>query len=210
MTHKPYRLISPTHPDISQKAANILKLPTDHKVMQAIRQSGKSSMCIRLASNRALRGNYHIVVCAPTVQRLSLLRSKIVLCVGVEELLVNNTSQLVFKNGSVINFCALHNDHTVRGLSPDLAIVDDAAECDNKGLADLLTYSKNSFIVSTRPFNKKNNEFWKRWKAAKKVRHGCYTMDAKDCKHLPKSYLENMKKMMSPELYKREFTIAQR
>ena len=96
------------------------------------RQVGKTTMCAIKALYKALKHEKQVVVILSPTQRQSSLMFRKVRAYSKNELIIDlieseSQTRISFKNGSEIHCLPGNNPDTIRGYSPNLLIIDEAA-----------------------------------------------------------------------------------
>lgn len=152
-------------PDTWQR--KLLRSHPHRALVTTSRQSGKSTCCAAMALHRChTRPHFVVVAVSPTQRQSTLLVSKVrdfAERLGIT-LVKANAMSLEFTNGSVI-YALSGNANTVRGYSPDLLMIDEAAyTTDSLYIACLpmLAATKGDLIAITTP-NGRRGWFWDEW-----------------------------------------------
>jgi excinuclease UvrABC ATPase subunit len=210
---------------------NIIRDSSSTKIVQAVRQSGKTGFLVDYALAKSqLNYNHNIFLVSCNVNMSNYINNElrdtyIKIPYGYRsDVKVCRKDQLGFDNGSAIYTVAATNPHLFRGFNVGTLLVDEMAFCtDNRIMRELLEnvmhrldFSKNSeiIIISTRKSrSKKNNLFWKMWLDANeskpffKTHFKPFAIRTKDVPHLTKEKMKNIKSIIDRAAYDREFTI---
>lgn len=131
------------------------------------RQTGKSTSCAALGLHRANTWDKSVIVAvSPTQRQSTLLISKMrafAQALGIQ-LIRNNQLSLALANGSEIFALPGHPD-TVRGYSPDLLIIDEAAYTSDAlytACLPMLAATHGDLVAISTP-NGQQGWFWNEW-----------------------------------------------
>lgn len=214
---------------------NIIKDPSNFKIVQAVRQSGKTNLIIDLAFAKSQVNSFKtIAICTlnNNMRRLiiDMIREKyealpLHLKHGIDTLRYTTGPNFVFSNGSSIHVISLENNCCAfRGYALNDIFIDEMAFIQNQKTLDgtmqtiiPCMYGQGNAsitIVSTRASRSiKRNVFWRIWTRSieNKSTYGIvfkpFTIRSKDVKHLNRSKLSEMKMNMGRTRYEKEFTI---
>lgn len=147
--------------------AELLSRQPHRSLMVCSRQSGKSTSCAALALHRALSGPERVIVAvAPSQRQSSLLVSKVrsfATALGLQ-LARNAVLSLQLANGSIVHGLPGSSD-TVRGYSPQLLIIDEAAYTSDElytASLPMLAATRGDLVAISTP-NGQSGWFWREW-----------------------------------------------
>lgn len=147
--------------------ANLLDRQPHRAMVVCSRQAGKSTVCAATALHRAVSAPRRtIVVIAPTQRQSTLLVSKIRDLAGALriDLTRSAATSLEFANGSVV-YGLPGAPATVRGYSPHLLILDEAAYMHDElyeASLPMLTATQGDLVAISTP-NGQQGWFWREW-----------------------------------------------
>lgn len=194
------------------------------KIVQGVRQSGKSRIIKALAVLHAIMVPYKTILVTSfnrsssnhindeirqLYDSLSDPKPKMEVC---------NQRQIVFENGSTI-YTDVANCHSSRGMNVDILLMDEAAfynENDIKQFWDNNLYimkmgKREIVIVSSRKNrSKKTNFFWRTWLEAENGSNGFkqFKLSNKHCTTKRNSkWVKEMKSILGRTTYDKEYTI---
>ena len=207
---------------LNQPQCNIIWDKAQFKIVQGVRQSGKSRIIHALAMLQAvmLPGKTIFITAykhdaAKCINR-DLKDLYIMLPNSKPAVTMWNNGQIEFDNGSRI-FTGIANCCSARGLHIDVLLMDEAAFYNEKDVKEFW-YSlangrmvKEIVIVSTRNSrSKKKNFFWRTWLGAVEGTNGFkpFKISNKDCvNERGLKWVKEMKKILGRKAYDREYTI---
>lgn len=206
-----------------EKQFEIYKNKYPYKIIQGIRQSGKTKLLIDTAIDRALNeSNVNIAFVSPTLHMSDFIKTELknrfynvphILCVF-------NKDKIVFTNGSTIYFGNIGPSLITKfkGIRMDMTLIDELAFADNNHALEFLqnNFSKEIVIASTRKNRSKKNIFWNIWLHAIEGEPWMrgrvfkpFTVTLKDCPHV-KNIAKDAKRNMPRSQYDLEFTIRKK
>ena len=208
---------------LNQPQCNIVWDDAPFKIVQGVRQSGKTHIIKALAMLHALMcWGKTILITANTHQMAHRINEDIkTLYNSLPEPKPRATSwnqmYIDFDNGSRIVTC-IANCCSGRGLTIDMLLMDEVAFYNEK---ELKLFWESNFplikgmgreivIVSTRKNRSmKTNFFWKTWIGAQDGKNGFkpFTISNKDCPHKDKKQVKAWKNILGRAAYDREHTI---
>jgi hypothetical protein len=201
---------------LNNKQKEILNSKSKFKIIQGIRQSGKSSILKLAAIQEVFKPNKIVYLLTNThIESYKLYKDILhVICgnlkLGIFIKFITAKS-IEFVNGSKIIFGSIYNEHDInkiRGIDISLLLIDDAAynKFYNKPEVYNKFYSKSVIIASTRNSRSKKEFFWALWLQAVLGDSGItpFTLSKKDCPHIKSSI---NKSTLSKKAYEREYTI---
>ncbi len=199
----------------------ILEDKHNFKIIQAVRQSGKTShLTLSALSYSQFYENKTIFIGVVNHAMCKYIKDEIMNAYqklkiyekhGIQ---ICNTNHILFENGSEIRIHCVTQD-CVRGYGIDYVLLDEFAFVDNNVAKSFIEsvypclYGKRDAkfeIYSTRKNRSKKNMFWKLWLSPEKHGFKCFSIPSKQCPHL-KPKLKQMKTIMTKQRYEREFII---
>jgi phage terminase large subunit len=210
---------------LNNKQTSIICDPAKYKIIQGVRQSGKTMMIEIAALIAAISGSYKTIAILSSKHQMSesirqdIYRLFMQISKNPKGITVNNSRNIHFANGSTIFFGSFNSPDALRGMGIDLLILDEAAYAsDERSMKDLWKSNwpvlnlRNSkvIIASTRNSRSKKEFFWKMWLDAVEDKSNFvpFTLGAKDCPHIKNR--GNLKKYMSRAQYDREHTLRRK
>jgi len=199
------------HPDSWQE--ELLDSTSDRVLLNASRQSGKSTCCALIALHRAIYHPGSLILClSPTLRQSGELFAKIT---GFYQDLPNSASvptkvqrsdTLELENGSRVVSLPGDRPGVIRGYSaPALVLVDEAAQCKDeliKALHPMLAVSKGRLFLISTPFGMSGVFF-----EAYQERHRWHYIEApaSECPRISPEYLEEQRVLLGEWFYEQEF-----
>jgi hypothetical protein len=167
----------------------------NNKIVQGIRQSGKTTLALAEALYESINGNTVVFVCMNASQ-IPYLKSMTI-----------RLNKVIFLNSSNKNFI-----DKIRGLKYDKIIFDEISLSNyQKELIDFISLNINVCpisIYSTRNDRSKKNAFWKFWiESEKNNLFKRFTISYKQCPHLTKEKRKELKLMLGRTTYEKDYTI---
>jgi phage FluMu gp28-like protein len=157
-----FRFITDFEPTEYQK--RILLDPATYLTIRASRQSGKTEvMAVKVLLNCVLQDKFQTLIIAPTQRQSSIVFNKIDMYLMRNEFLstgcVYRSKQYIqFSNGSEIYNLPGNNAETVRGYSPNMIIVDEAAYVKDavyEAIQPSLSATGGRMVLISSPFGKR-------------------------------------------------------
>lgn len=147
--------------------AKLLRDQPHRALVVCSRQAGKSTVCAAMALNRALSAPHQVIVAiSPSQRQSSLLVAKVrgfAEALGLE-LVRNAVMSLQLANGSIVYGLPSSAD-TVRGYSPNLLIIDEAAYTPDglyTAALPMLAATQGDLIAISTPAGQAG-WFWREW-----------------------------------------------
>lgn len=212
---------------LNRKQRDIVCNSSRFKIVQAVRQSGKTSkVCYATIINEIISNPHKTVLFMATdlknIDRVkSELRKQIITLFKSEDIIsVCNRNQICLRNYSRVIFGTFNSPDCARGLGINMLVMDEMAYAQSQAhLKDfwsstypvLVTSNSKILIISTRKSrSKKKDLFWKLWVDAveEKSKFVPFTIGAKDCPHA--NARSAWKKHMSRAAYDREHTLRRK
>jgi hypothetical protein len=209
---------------LNDKQQEIVYDTSKFKIIQGVRQSGKSFILECIALKEAFQNsNTTILITSYTVQSAELILKHI------RDLYYNITPEnkpgieiltkklIVFDNGSEIHVGSTA-ENAGRGFGVDILLMDELAYCNETKLQSywdsmfptvICRHPGKVVIASTRKSRSKNNLFWKLWISAVDKKKGVFkpfTINSKDMGRT-KETAKELKSILGRAKYDREYTI---
>jgi len=161
---------------LTEKQQEILDDPSRFKIVQGVRQSGKSRFLNTIAllttmfipDKMVFLGSYKKLSARNNLEDIKELYYSLPE-VGKPEVITWNQNQIEFVNHSTIYTGAV-TPYCTRGLGIDLLILDEIAFCNNTNVKDfwdsnfpIMKHRGEVIIASTRANRSKKNFFWNTW-----------------------------------------------
>jgi hypothetical protein len=198
-----------------------------YKIIQGIRQSGKSKIIQSIALQDAIECPYTTIVIATydlnnaTCVVSSLMHTYINISAELKPaLLAKNNTEIVFTNYSSIKVIPVGTPDVLQGLKIDTLLMDEVAFAKSDKAQSFYhtarccqsTSSTSKVVIaSTRMNRSKKNFFWKMWLDAMdgKNKFKPFKLAIKDCPHL-KDRISDMRENMTRSQYDNQFTIRRK
>ncbi|MHA1642263.1 MAG: terminase large subunit domain-containing protein [Promethearchaeota archaeon] len=174
------------------------------------RQVGKSLMAAVKALYRAfMYPKQQILIIAAYRQQANLVFSAIKECINnseyIKDKIIRETlTQIHFDNGSVLYCLAAGLGKSIRGFSPDMIILDEAAFVPDKvweAIEPMAAVKDATIILLSTPFGK-TGFFYEKFKTDEYTK---FHIRCRDCPAYKKEYLERMKKTKPQIIYQQEY-----
>lgn len=222
-----YKLLNPV---LTEKVKEILLDTSPHKIVQGVRQSGKSLIIKNKSLFLALVSPYS-TICIACINHqyneyfrgaiLDLYNNLPSFIKNSIKIRVNCRDRLEFTNGSRITFHSISSPDSFRGMSVNHLFVDEFAFAKNndaKEFVDNVLYriicGGTLTVCSTRASrSKKKNAFWRMWLEAidGKSKLKPFTVSSKDCKAFrSRKDLKILKNNLGRKIYEYEHTLRKR
>jgi hypothetical protein len=206
--------------ELTHKQREIVNDPSRFKIIQGIRQSGKSSILLDIALKEACENyNKTIFITSPNLTRSYRLRESlkpIYSFTSIPKMRICGwyKTSIEFENGSKIIFSQPHVANSC-GVTIDVLLMDDMAFCNviqlQKFWDSNFLYFQNTgkiILASTRWSRSKKNLFWKTWLGAIEGTNSFkpFTINSRDTR-IDKNELKEQKNILGRNNYDREYTI---
>lgn len=192
--------------------AALLQRQPHRAMVVCSRQAGKSTVCAAVALHRAISApNRVIVVIAPTQRQSTLLVSKIrdfALALRVE-LSRSAATSLRLANGSEV-YGLPGSPATVRGYSPHLLILDEAAYMHDdlyEASLPMLTATRGDLIAISTP-NGQQGWFWREWDGQGSADWTRVEVPYREIHRLPREFISAQRASMSAARFAAEYECA--
>ena len=209
--HELLKLLSPTHfwrsverPPYPYQEAFISDR-SQHIIIKAGRQTGKSTAAAIKALHSALLPNRNVLIVSPSLRQSTEIFRKIQGYTTKASLEPKRATQtdLELENGSrIVSLPA--SEHTIRGYTAHLLIVDEAAFVQDElfdAIIPSLASTNGSLILLSTPFGK-DSFFYRAWLDPSFSHH---EFSAKECPHYSKDFLASERERMSDLAYRQEY-----
>jgi len=207
---------------LNQPQCNIIWDTAPHKIIQGVRQSGKTRIIEGMALLHAILFPYKTILITSHSKRMSNSINEDIrqLYYSLPKeskpgLKLCSHERIVLDNGSQI-LTSIATENSGRGYGIDLLLMDEAAFYNENSIKDFW-YSlangrmvKEIFIASTRKNRSKKNFFWRMWLGAGEGTNGFkqFKISNNDCPTVRDAkWVKEMKKMLGRATYDREHTI---
>lgn len=206
---------------LSPKAVSIMTDIGDNKIIQAVRQSGKTKyICANAALYSILKPNYTIYIGTIKNSMCSGIRDEIMRLLDCFELdksfIIKNTiNHIQLANGSQIIIRSV-TPESVRGMAINVLLLDEFAyvndNCAKDFINTLIPVLRNTntkiHIISTRKNRSHRNMFWHLWvSAVEGSEFKPYTISNRDCHWRNNKQARLWKDTIGRAKYDTEFTI---
>jgi hypothetical protein len=208
---------------LNKKQKEIIEESSECKIIQGVRQSGKSLILEFIALTEAFKKTNTTIflACAKKVMTKNILDGLKSLYLNAPDYLKISVTRwdstgIEFSNGSKI-IVATPNTAYSCGLKIDVLLIDEVAYCNKKELQEfwdsnfqIVKYANRGKVVlaSTRSSRSKKNLFWKIWTHAVEMENSfkAFKITSKDCGRTKKD-LKTIKNTIGRAAYDREHTI---
>lgn len=209
---------------------DIIEFQAPYKILQAVRQSGKTSFLVEYAIAKAqLQENQTIVIATFNHNMVRLIGEHLKetyfkIPAGCKlSVTTLRHDNIGFSNGTEIIVKSIASPDAFRGYAINTLLIDELAFCQSQNMArDVLSYTipvmrasaSEIIIASTRNSrSKKKNVFWNIWHNAINdektygVEFTPFVIRTKDVPHFTREKLRHMKNSMGRTKYEKELTI---
>jgi len=203
-----FRFVTNETPTKYQEA--ILKDESKQITIRASRQSGKSEVtAVKVLWTAITNSNSQILLTAPTMRQASIIRNKMnafMLRTPLMQFTINySQSYIKFKNGSEIYSLPGTNPETVRGFSPDLLVIDEAAYVKDRvysALEPSMAQTNGSTMLISSPYGKKGRFYDSHTKLDY---YSKYHIPWSDCPFISREYIEKERQSKTEMEFKQEY-----
>ncbi|MHC1597239.1 MAG: phage terminase large subunit [Methermicoccaceae archaeon] len=209
--HELLKLLSPSHfwraiekPPYPYQHA-FLEDTSQHIIIKAGRQTGKSTAAAIRALHTALLPNKSVLIVSPSLRQSTEIFRKIQAYATKAKLAPRRATQteLELENGSrIVSLPA--SEHTIRGYTANLLIVDEAAFVPDElfdAIIPSLAATNGSLILLSTPFGK-DSFFYRAWLDPSFSHH---EFSAKECPHYSQDFLKTERERMSDLAFRQEY-----